>query len=224
MESQDLKKTWYVIEDTDAARVLADVEKRRYLLPFIREELSLSEAARRLDVKPTALLYHVNKLLALGLLEVAQVKSRRGRSSKLYRASAERFFIPFSLTQAATVQSLSLGTNLRFEKAFQHDLISAEMDIGDDWGIAIYVMDDGGLSVDLTTSREHPAEDTAFILAADHPAIWSCWLEINLGLEEAKTLQHELIALWERYKQLRNPDKPSYTLRLGLAPVKEAVP
>ena len=223
MEPQNLKKTWFVVEDPNAARVLADVEQRRYLLPFMCGELSLSEAARRLDVKPTAMLYHVNKLLALGLLEVARVRQRRGRSSKLYRASAERFFIPFSLTQADTVQSLSLGTSLRFEKAFQHDLISAEMDIGDDWGIAIYVMDDGGLSVDLTTSREHPAEDTAFVLAADHPAVWSCWLELNLGFEEAKTLQHELVALWERYKQLRNPDKPSYTLRLGLTPVKEAV-
>ena len=224
MESQGLKKTWYVIEDPDAASVLADVEQRRYLLPFIREELSLSEAARRLNVKPTALLYHINKLLALGLLEVSQVKPRKGRSSKLYRASAERFFIPFSLTQAATVQSLSLGTSLRFERAFQHDLIGAEMDIGDDWGIAIYVMNDGGLSVDLTTSREHPAEETAFVLAADHPAVWSSWLELNLSFKEAKSLQKELVDLWSRYKQKRDPDELSYTLRLGLAPVKEAVP
>ena len=223
MEPQVLKKTWYVIEDTDAARVLADVEKRRYLLPFIREELSLSEAARRLDVKPTALLYHVNKLLALGLLEVARVQQRRGRASKLYRASAERFFIPFSLTQADTVESFSTGNSVQFERRFQQDLIAAEMDIGDDWGVAIYVMADGSLSIDLTASREHPAEDTAFALNAEHPAIWSSWLEINLSLAEAKTLQKELVDLWSRYKQKRNPDEPNYTLRLGLAPVKEAV-
>lgn len=223
MKPQLLKKMWHVVEDADAARVLADPEKRRHLLPFIQKELSLSEAARRLGIKPNALLYHINKLLALGLLEVAQVKPRRGRASKLYRASAERFFIPFSLTQADTVQSLSMETSVRFEKAFQDDLISAEMGIVDDWGIAIYVMEDGSLSIDLTTSREHPAEDTAFVLNADHPAVWSCWLEINLGLKEAKTLQRELVTLWERYRQMRNPDEPSYTLRLGLAPVKESV-
>ena len=224
MESQDLKKTWYVIEDTDAARVLADVEKRRYLLPFIREELSLSEAARRLDVKPTALLYHVNKLLALGLLEIAQIKRRKGRASKLYRASAERFFIPFSLTRADTVESLSTQTSVRSERAFQQDLIAAEIEVGDDWGVAIYVMADGSLSIDLIASREHPTEDTAFILNAHHPAVWSSWLELNLGLEEAKELQKELVDLWNRYKQQSNPDEPRYTLRLGLAPVKEAVP
>lgn len=103
MKPQLLKKAWRVIEDADAARALADPEEQRYLLPFIREELSLSEAARRLEVKPNALLYHIDKLLALGLLEVARVEPRRGRASKLYRASAERFFIPFSLTQADTV-------------------------------------------------------------------------------------------------------------------------
>ena len=221
MEPQILKKTWHVINDADAARVLTDSKQQRYLLPFIREELSLSEAARRLAVKPNALLYHVNKLLALGLLEVAQIKRRRGRASKLYRASAERFFIPFSLTQADTVESFSVGSSVQFERRFQQDLIAAEIGVGDDWGVAIYVMADGSLSIDLTASREHPAEDTAFALNAKHPAVWSSWLELNLSFKEAKSLQKELVDLWSRYKQKRNPDELSYTLRLGLAPVKE---
>ncbi len=224
MEPQVLKKTWHVVEDADAAQALTDPKEQRYLLPFIREELSLSEAASRLGVKPNALLYHVNKLLGLGLLEVAQIRRRKGRASKLYRASAERFFIPFSLTRADTVESLSTETSVRSERAFQRDLIAAEIGVGDDWGVAIYVMADGSLSIDLIASREHPTEDTAFILNAHHPAVWSSWLELNLGFEEAKELQSELVDLWNRYKQLRNHDEPSYTLRLGLAPVKEAVP
>lgn len=222
MEPQVSKK-WHVINDAEAARVLADPKQQRYLLPFIREELSLSEAARCLGVRPNSLLYHIDKLLALGLLEVARVQPRRGRASKLYRASAERFFIPFSLTRADSVQSLSTESSVRSEMVFQKDLISAQMEVGDDWGIAIYVMKEGGLSIDLTASREHPAEDTAFILDPDHPAAWSCWLETNLGFEEAKALQRELVAVWARYKQMRDPDKPKYTLRLGLAPVKEPV-
>ncbi len=220
MEPALLKKTWHVVEDADAARALTDPKAQRYLLPFIGAELSLSEAARHLGVKPNALLYHIDKFLALGLLEVARVEPRRGRASKLYRTSAERFFVPFSLTRADTVQSLSAETSVRSEKLFQRDLINAEMAFGDDWGVAIYPMDDGSLSIDLTTSREHPAEDTAFILDAAHPAVWSCWLEVNLGLEEAKTLQRELVTLWERYRQRRDPDEPRYTLRLGLAPVE----
>ena len=221
MEPQILKKTWAVVKDADAARALADPKRRHYLLPFIREELSLSEAARRLGVKPNSLLYHVDKLLELGLLGVARVEPRRGRASKLYRASAERFFVPFSLTQADTVESLSTENSVRLERAFQQDLIRAEMGVGDDWGIAIYVTKDGGLSTDLTASREHPAEDTAFVLDSKHPAVWSCWLETNLGFEEAKALQQELVAFWERYKKMRDPDEPRYTLRLGLAPIEE---
>lgn len=223
MEPQILKKTWYIVENAEAARALTNVKQQRYLLPFICEELSLSEAARRLEVKPNALLYHLNKLLALGLLVVTQVKQRRGRASKLYRASAERFFIPFSLTQADTVESLSSGTSVQSERRFQRDLIAAEIEVGDDWGVAIYVMADGGLSIDLTASRDHPAEDTDFVLNAEHPAIWSSWLEVNLGLEEAKALQRELVALWSRYKQMRNEDEQKYTLRLGLAPAEESV-
>lgn len=223
MKPQFLKKTWHVVDDADAARVLVDPEKQRFLLPFIREELSLSEAARLLKVNPSALLYQVNKLLRLGLLEVARVKPRRGRASKLYRASAERFFIPFSLTPADTVQSLAVKTDIRSERLFQEDFIASQMQFGDDWGVAIYIMEDDSLSIDLATSREHPAEDTAFILAADYPAVWSSWLRINLSHEEAKMLQQELIALWQRYRQMRNLDEPRYTLRLGLAPVMESV-
>ncbi len=224
MKPEVLKKIWHVVEDADAARALTDPKAQRYLLPFIQEELSLGEAARRLGVKPNALLYHIDKLLTLGLLEVARVEPRRGRASKVYRASAERFFVPFSLTQADTVQSLSEETSVRSERLFQHDLIGAEMAFGDDWGVAIYLMEDGSLSIDLTTSREHPAEDTAFILGAAHPAVWSCWLEVSLGLEEAKALQRELVTLWERYRQRRDPDEPRYTLRLGLAPAKGSAP
>ena len=220
MEPEVLKKTWHVVKDADAARALTDPKAQRYLLPFICAELSLSEAARRLGVKPNALLYHIDKLLALGLLEVARVEPRRGRASKVYRASAERFFVPFSLTQADTVQSLSAETSVRSERLFQYDLINAEMAFGDDWGVAIYLMEDGSLSIDLTTSREHPAEDTAFILDDAHPAVWSCWLEVSLGFEEAKALQRELVTLWERYRRRRSPDEPRYTLRLGLAPVR----
>ncbi len=211
---------WHVVEDADAARVLADPKRRRYLLPFILEELSLSEAARRLNVKPNSLLYHIDRLLKLELLEVTQVKKRRGRSSKLYRASAERFFIPFSLTQADTVQGLSAENSVRLERMFQRSLIGAEMDQADDWGIAIYVMNDGGLSIDLTPSRERTAEN-ALSLNTDRSAVWSCWLETNLGAGEAKALQRDLVVLWQRYKQVHDPDKPRYMLRLGLAPVTE---
>lgn len=223
MESKFLKKTWHVVLDADAARVLVDPEKQRFLLPFIREELSLSEAAHRLKVKPNALLYQVNKLLRLGLLEVARVKPRRGRASRMYRASAERFFIPFSLTPADTVQSLAVETDIRTERLFQKDFIDSQMQFGDDWGVAIYIMKDGNLSIDLATSRERPAEETDFILAADYPAVWSSWLWINLSLEDAKMLQQELIALWQRYKKMGNLEEPKYTLRLGLAPVMESV-
>ncbi|MEM7734474.1 MAG: helix-turn-helix domain-containing protein [Deinococcota bacterium] len=223
MEPKSLKKLWHVIKNADAAQVLSDPAKQRYLLPFIREELSLSEAAHHLGVKPNALLYQINKLLNLGLLEVVRVKQRQGRASKIYRAIAQRFFIPFSLTKAETVQNLAIETDIRSERLFQQDLINAQMMYGDEWGIAIYIMEDGSLSIDLATSIEHTAEDTDFILAANYPAVWSSWLWINLSHSEAKMLQQELIALWQRYKQMRSPDKPKYTLRLGLAPMNEFV-
>jgi hypothetical protein len=223
MKPQSLKKLWHVVKNTDAAQVLSEPVKQRYLLPFIREELSLSEAARQLGVKPNAMLYQINKLLNLGLLEVVRVKQRTGRASKIYRAIAQRFFIPFSLTQAETVQNLAIETDIRSESLFQQDLINAQMAYGSEWGIAIYIMEDGSLSIDLATSIEHTAEDTDFILAANYPAVWSSWLWINLSHSEAKMLQQELITLWKRYKQMRSLDKPKYTLRLGLAPMNEFV-
>lgn len=51
MEPNPLNEDWLQITDPEAARVLVDPEERRFLVPFIRGELSLSQAAQAPGLK-----------------------------------------------------------------------------------------------------------------------------------------------------------------------------
>ena len=59
-----------------------------------RRPRSLTDAARTFDFDLKRLHHHVLRLCRLGLLEVAETRARAGRPIKLYRTTAEAFFVP----------------------------------------------------------------------------------------------------------------------------------
>ena len=73
----------------ELAQVLAN-ERAMAILRLLRErELSISEIAKALDMPISTVSYHVDKLLRVGLVEVAGQKyGKRLQEVKLYRASS----------------------------------------------------------------------------------------------------------------------------------------
>lgn len=98
-----------------AATAFANPLRRRLVLCLIEKEHSLAELARTMQIDIRRMHYHVLALVRLGLLTVSRECSRAGRPIKMYRATADAFFVPDSV--ADTTPTDSLLAQLRSELA-----------------------------------------------------------------------------------------------------------
>ncbi|WP_460127165.1 ArsR/SmtB family transcription factor [Thermococcus prieurii] len=104
----------------ELAQVLAN-ERAMAILRLLRErELSMSEIAKELDMPISTVSYHLDKLLRVGLVEVAGKKyGKRLQEVKLYRASSRPILLLPRPTERRTspldklrVITLSVATGL----------------------------------------------------------------------------------------------------------------
>src|SRR5690606_31050813 len=88
--------------------------------------------------KPNTTLKRVRRFRELGLLKVAAVVPRAGRSIKLYRAVADTFFVPFEATDAESLE-VALAERDRFaEDLLRRNVVKARLDYIGTWGTRIY--------------------------------------------------------------------------------------
>jgi predicted ArsR family transcriptional regulator len=102
------------ITDARLAAVFADPLRRRLLLRLTGHERSLADLARVEGLELKRVHYHVTVLHALGLLVVMREKPRAGRAVKMYRASADAFFVPakFMGVGASATLAVEMGNSL----------------------------------------------------------------------------------------------------------------
>ena len=219
MEQDDLKKEWVYITHPEAARVLSEEDKLRFLEPFIRREHSLSSAARELSTSPSAMLYQVKKLLRLGLLRVVRTEPRGGRAVKYYRATSERFFVPFEATSAGTVFDLLYKTEERRLRMFLRSYLRAHAHAPEPWGVGVFLTPEGRVGTSVATAHDHdPERLVRMMLEEDAPAVWMSWSTLRLDVEGAKALQRDLAKLFELYKTRGQGEEQAYLLHLELSP------
>lgn len=87
-----------VVDDPGQARLLSDPEALRFFEPFLGRERRVAEAARELGVRIDTLLYRVGRFLDAGLLRMVREERRAGRAVRVYRSSADAYFVPFAVT------------------------------------------------------------------------------------------------------------------------------
>ncbi|BDP44644.1 hypothetical protein DAETH_46130 (plasmid) [Deinococcus aetherius] len=198
----------------EAAVYLTDLKRLRVLEPFFGEARSVTEAARQLGMKPNSLLYHVRRLLALGLLLVAAEEKRPGRSIRRYRVSADKFFVPVEATSARTAEELLA----RWERRLQDHLITSALlaspGASGPWGLLVG-QDDRGL---LRVTRVTRAGQSLLGLDPDQSATLLGWYTgLYLDFADAKAFQGELHDLILRY--WKRGGGQQYALRVALAPL-----
>ena len=86
-----------IIRDEAVAKALLEPKNLTLLELLLQNERSLSELAEKLNVNLNTMLYRVNALIKLGLVEVSREVKRSGRASKRYRTTARKFLIPIEL-------------------------------------------------------------------------------------------------------------------------------
>ncbi|CAN5459387.1 hypothetical protein BH24DEI1_BH24DEI1_15360 [soil metagenome] len=209
-----------VIDDPKAAALLLEPHYSQMLKPFFGAEASVGEAARQLDLDPGTAFYRVRRLLDLGIVKVAREQVRRGRALKLYRTSAERFFVPF---RHAPVDDLTAFVRLHDEhwqprllrgiaRALEQDQQGART-----WGLELYKHKEGLLVYDLSAGPE-TAQGASDYHVRGIINIWDT--RYYLGPEDVNALSRDLEEVLARYRPKRSG--PRQVLRLALAPFETA--
>ena len=205
-----------IIQDPKAVAFLTDPDCTRFLKPFLFGERTIKEAAEALHVEPSALYYPVKRMCNLGLLEVAREVPRRGRALKVYRASAEKFFVPFESTGDVTFEAFIATLNAQWEAGLLKGVADAHRRAAgraEGWGLSIYTHSSGLMVLNITPvpdANPHPLPGVIFIWDTGY----------YLSDEDVGALDAELASLLARYREKRSG--PRRVLRVALAPWGDA--
>ena len=199
-----------------AAQVLIRPDERRYLEPFLGRRLGTAEVARQLGLPVERLAYRVQALTRKGLLRIAGTQPRKGRAITLYSAP-EEIRAPLALLPYEDVRGFFELVDSGMREVFLSNLARLADRSGlHDWVVRLYRADDGSIRLDLAPSGG--AWDPRVLLAERAPAIVFNWVPLALTDQQAKELQHELLAIVGRYAE--SGGAPSHLLGLFLTPVR----
>lgn len=209
---------WRTLSSPAAASLLRNPRVLRLLEAFMNEACTLRKVAARLSIPlPTA---HriVNRMVAVGALEVVGTVERPGRAMKLYRSSSRAFFVPRSAERRELPgEVIRRLVEMRTDEQVQGMIEAARQALGDQeamrWGTVIYTDRHGQLVV-----RPDFAEGRTPKLLEEHtPAYLNFYLsDLRLSKRTAKQLQRELVELIKRYKAVSKG--AAYTLSVIMAP------
>jgi hypothetical protein len=199
------------IRNPEAVRTLLNHKQRQAFRPFMRQSISISEAATTVGESLNTMLKRVQRWLEYGLL--IETTSSVGQP-KRYTAAAESFFVPQSV-----IARLDLEQLLEQLDAFEADImrrgqLEAALQV-DDWGLRFTLDNDQAWNIQPARTGMNPWN----YKAADAPAILAETNVLELGFADAKALQQELMEVVRRY--LNRSGDGRYIVRLGMAPVPE---
>ena len=214
---------WLVVDDPKAADYLTTPESVRFLKPFFLRERSASEAALAIHVAVDTMLYRVKTMLELGLIEQTSLEARRGRPIKRYRTVSDHFVIPFESTKAETVTALMRAQQDPKRQQILRGLTAAMAGGMGGWMVQVFA-DERSQTVRTRITPDDQFEWTPQdSLAPQAPAAWFTTLNVHLTHDEAKSLQQELAALYEKYRAFNRsrpqpePQHRLYVMQLGFA-------
>lgn len=212
----DAHLRYRVVRDADAAELLMNPTTLRQIAPFLGRARTVLQAAEESGELPNTVLKRVRRFRAAELLEIAGAVPRRGRPMKLYRTTADLFFVPFEATAAESLEASLAERDAYWERLLRRNVVRARMEALGTWGTRVYRDDRGRLQVQTAVTPEADATT----LEADAPAVLSSWRDsVTLDFEDAKALQREMYELLLRYEQKQGAQR--YIVRLALAPVRQ---
>jgi hypothetical protein len=194
------------IRNPEAVRTLLNHKQRQAFRPFMRQTVSISEAATTVGESLNTMLKRVQRWLEYGLLIETQPKR--------YTAAGQSFFVPQSV-----IARLDLEQLLEQLDAFETDImrrgqLEAALQV-DDWGLRFTLDNDQSWNIQPARTGMQPWN----YKAPDAPAILAETNVLELGFADAKALQQELMDVVRRY--LNRSGDGRYIVRLGMAPVPE---
>lgn len=180
------------VHEPAAALALASPVQGRIIMGLAAQALTLSALSRQLGMSLSLLHYHVNKHIAMGLIEVVREEPRAGRNLKVYRATAKTFFVPAKLLNRLPGSDLAM----KLREALDRRQTASVRGVN-------FGCDGEHVRVQLVRSPESQA--TAIEL----------WLDVRLTRADAACLVQEMHALMDRFRALDKPREPRYLVQLA---------
>ncbi len=209
-----LPETFFTVQDAEQARLLSDVKTRAYFEPFLAREMSVSAAAREVGCSLHAMLYRVRVFVGAGLLRVTREEARAGRSIKHYRSAHDAYYIPLEITPYAELEerlrAQFMPSAELLIRAWSHLL----REVGQR-GRRLYRDSAGFICSNSGDEKQHFLD----YANPDFPAVFDFFLELHLPQDEAKQLQLELLALYQRYLPYQEKSgNKAYLFQAALVP------
>jgi hypothetical protein len=190
------------------AKMLLKPKAQQVLRPFLYGQFSVGAAAKEVGLPTNAVAYWVKRLHSVGVLHCTKAEVC------LYQATAQSFFVPFSLVNQNTFGSLYAEIQAPLLERF-HQGISKVLETDTaDWGVCIATVEQ---NLVLTITDESRGGITLNSRRVDAPATVNLWSELNLDFADAKAMQHELIEVYQKYTKKSGGQR--YLLRLGCVPL-----
>ena len=221
MEKETCGRSEQQVTDAEAAALLMNPKALRVLCQFVGVERPAADAARHLSLPLTTLLYWLRRLGDAGLLRCVRQQPRKGRAVKLYRASAERYFVPYHVSSSATPEALLALNETPLRAELDRALVAAGMTLLEGkriggWGVSVQ-RDVRGELVRVYTADASPQPS---VLDPEVPALLNLWRrDLRLNFEDAKAFQQELVDLFGKYQ--RRTGSHTYILHMALAPSEQ---
>jgi hypothetical protein len=217
MQESNASSNRQIVNDLESIQVLMNEQEVRLLSPFFAKEITISEAAARLN-QPIYFLYRkVQRWLKLNLLKEVRQVSRRGRPIRYFTTSSKTFFVPANLipVERSAIRDERLRQAIWLENLILFGFqISLKKDLG--WKVTI----------DLKTGELVSSAalfDTSWtLLNDDAPVYFDAFESINLTFKDAKDFQQELAKLLQHYKHKHSLGGEKYLLRLGILKASES--
>lgn len=210
---------WTRLDDVQAVDLLLKPLNLECYFVFIRQEKTIAQASKELDIKLNAVAYRVKRLHKHGLLKVIKTQKHHGKNLKVYTACGERLFIPLEGSPEQSLETLLKRETLWFENLITQAFIRVKEQLRDNvnatgWGIRLYRDEVGELQGDLAISPEQ----TLDFSAADAPTLVDIGTtELMLDFEDAKRLQKALEKIEQTYRTKKGAQR--YIFRAALAPL-----
>lgn len=202
------------VEDASIARLLLEPKAQRVLQPFMRAERGAGQVAAELGVKINAVSYWIRRLLHAGLLLETRRAPRAGQAIRLYRASADAFFVPFQVMPTESLEAMYAQLETPSSQAFRRGLVGIMRQSQPGSGVC-FSAPEGQLTMIFTDERGQRLLNAR---RPDAPAAVNLIDVLHLDFEDAKAFQHELIELYLRYANRSGGQR--YMTRLGFAPIE----
>jgi hypothetical protein len=199
------------IRNPEAVRTLLNHKQRQAFRPFMRQSISISEAATLIGESLNTMLKRVQRWLEYGL--VIEITSLAGQP-KRYTAAAKSFFVPQSVIARLDLEQLLEQLDAFEANILRRGQLEAALQV-DDWGLRFTLDNDD----DWNIQPARTGMKSWNYKAPDAPAILAETNVLELEFADAKALQQELMELVRRY--LNRSGAGRYIVRLGMAPVPE---